>query len=318
MASDRKTCIVIAPKLDVHAFAVLHAAAALDDEFIVIDTEEFPGFLKLRTQIGSESFSGELCLDDGRTLDLSAVSSLWWRRPKPPNVEGLVAKSFSKFALNEGRQALFGSLNTLVDKVFNHPGLSSFANQKIAQLSMARSVGLTVPETLVSNDPSAVGAFYERFNGNIIYKLFTSPDEGLYPTRVMQKAELAEVGSTAACPCIFQENVKGEFDIRATIVAGQCFSARIDFYDDPICVDTRLTSKAVTPIELPADIKAKLLSLVRKFGLIYGSIDMRFSPTRGFVFFELNPEGQYLWTEIEAGLPISRAIALFMTSREQF
>jgi hypothetical protein len=40
-------------------------------------------------------------------------------------------------------------------------------------------------------------------------------------------------------------------------------------------------------------------------GLRYGGGD--------YTFFELNPEGQYLWTEIESGLPISAEIARRLT-----
>jgi hypothetical protein len=52
--------------------------------------------------------------------------------------------------------------------------------------------------------------------------------------------------------------------------------------------------------------------MMDRLGLVYGTADLRYNADLGYVFFELNPEGQYLWTEIEAGLPISRAIATYM------
>jgi hypothetical protein len=52
-----------------------------------------------------------------------------------------------------------------------------------------------------------------------------------------------------------------------------------------------------------------LLQLTSHFGLTYGAIDLRYSADDGFTFFEINPDGQYLWIEIETGLPISDAIA---------
>ena len=52
--------------------------------------------------------------------------------------------------------------------------------------------------------------------------------------------------------------------------------------------------------------------MMDRLGLVNGTADLRYNADLGYVFFELNPEGQYLWTEIEAGLPISRAIATYM------
>ena len=49
--------------------------------------------------------------------------------------------------------------------------------------------------------------------------------------------------------------------------------------------------------------------MIDRLGLVYGTADLRYNADLGYVFFELNPEGQYLWTEIEAGL---RAIATYM------
>jgi len=56
-------------------------------------------------------------------------------------------------------------------------------------------------------------------------------------------------------------------------------------------------------------VQGKLIALREKLGLSYMAVDMRFSAQKGFVFFEVNPEGQYLWIEIETGFPISDAIA---------
>jgi hypothetical protein len=46
---------------------------------------------------------------------------------------------------------------------------------------------------------------------------------------------------------------------------------------------------------------------------VYSAIDLRYGSGGEYTFFELNPEGQYLWTEIEAGLPISAEIARRLT-----
>ena len=63
------------------------------------------------------------------------------------------------------------------------------------------------------------------------------------------------------------------------------------------------------PHDLPADIGAALLEVVRGFGLRFCSADLVLTPDGRYVFLDLNPNGQWLWLEIEAGLPLSAAMA---------
>ncbi len=53
----------------------------------------------------------------------------------------------------------------------------------------------------------------------------------------------------------------------------------------------------------------KLLMLMRRLGLEYGAIDLRLTPDGEYVFFEVNPAGQFLFVEHACGLPISAALA---------
>ena len=53
-------------------------------------------------------------------------------------------------------------------------------------------------------------------------------------------------------------------------------------------------------------------SLVRQLGLHYGSIDMRRTPEGKYVFFEINPSGQFLFIEIDTGHPLSDAMAAML------
>jgi glutathione synthase/RimK-type ligase-like ATP-grasp enzyme len=120
---------------------------------------------------------------------------------------------------------------------------------------------------------------------------------------------LAVLDRLTGCPAIFQEFVDGDFDVRAIVVGDQVFAARLRY--DPLeeIIDTRFVPTTIEPITLPPEITDRLVAMVAGFGLVYSAVDLRYSPDRGFVFFESNPEGQYLWIEIEADLMISDAIA---------
>jgi hypothetical protein len=96
-------------------------------------------------------------------------------------------------------------------------------------------------------------------------------------------------------------------------VGDNVYAARIEYDKVSEIVDTRVTAKSICRFDLRANIVSQVLLLMRRFGLVYGAIDMGFSEVNGFTFFEINPEGQYLWTKIEGGLPISHAIAALLT-----
>ena len=49
--------------------------------------------------------------------------------------------------------------------------------------------------------------------------------------------------------------------------------------------------------------------LCRSLGLRYGAADLILSTEGEYVFLEVNPGGQFLFVEIQAGVPISDAIA---------
>ncbi|CCV06699.1 RimK domain protein ATP-grasp (fragment) [Mesorhizobium metallidurans STM 2683] len=145
--------------------------------------------------------------------------------------------------------------------------------------------------------------------GETIYKMFHSPRVGIHPTRRLRTEDFESIDRLITCPAIFQERIRGEFDIRATVVGDRVFAARIIFAPLEDVIDTRFVETEVTPWTLPADVEEALIQMVADFGLVYSAVDMRYSDELGYVFFESNPEGQYLWLEIEANLEISHAIA---------
>jgi hypothetical protein len=63
------------------------------------------------------------------------------------------------------------------------------------------------------------------------------------------------------------------------------------------------------------DISRAVHSLVAQLGLTYAAVDLRYIKAGEFVFFEINPEGQYLWIEIETDILISAAIAKVLMGR---
>ena len=63
------------------------------------------------------------------------------------------------------------------------------------------------------------------------------------------------------------------------------------------------------PHELPLEEEQRCIRLVQELGQCFGAIDLVLHPERGYVFLEINPNGQWGWIEDFTGLPIAAAFA---------
>jgi hypothetical protein len=223
---------IIAPKRDIHAFAVQRAGISLGEEVLIIDVGAFPDGLRISTSLGAgatRTFLQHPVLGD---IAANEISGLWWRRPRRPSPsEIIVHPTARRVALAESWQAIVGSLMATVKNVFNDPAKSTAAAVKLFHLDMAASVGLRVPRTLVTNDPEQASLFIENQRAGTIYKMLSgaSMGPGLETRRIERVDDLWRVQN---CPIFLQEYVPGEYDIRVTVVADKLFSAKIDFDKD--------------------------------------------------------------------------------------
>ena len=68
---------------------------------------------------------------------------------------------------------------------------------------------------------------------------------------------------------------------------------------------------------LPAGVRAGLLRLMRRLGLVYGAVDLRRTPTGEHVYLEVNPAGQWLFVEQQTGQPMTAALARALAAAER-
>ncbi len=61
--------------------------------------------------------------------------------------------------------------------------------------------------------------------------------------------------------------------------------------------------------DLPTYLKQQVLDFLRHDELCYGAMDFILTPTGEYVFLENNPNGEWLWIQINTGLPIAEALA---------
>jgi glutathione synthase/RimK-type ligase-like ATP-grasp enzyme len=176
---------------------------------------------------------------------------------------------------------------------------------------VAQEVGLSLPHTLVTTDPARARAFVERQAGcRTVLKAFLASEQGWRETRLVRAEDMAKLETVRLAPVIFQEYVEG-VDLRVTIVGSRIFTAEIDATRTSYPVDMRMVvgEADVRVGALPSALEEALLALMSRLGLMYGALDLRRRPDGSYVFFEVNPAGQWLFVEQRTGLPITDAVS---------
>jgi glutathione synthase/RimK-type ligase-like ATP-grasp enzyme len=76
-------------------------------------------------------------------------------------------------------------------------------------------------------------------------------------------------------------------------------------------IDFRLNLAAArtSAAALPDHVSGALRSLMTRFGIVYGAVDLRLTPDGEYVFLEINPAGEFLFAEHGAGFPITDTVA---------
>lgn len=278
----------------------------------VVDAAWFPAQMELVMEALNGHNSIRLHPSTGESIDLSEVGAVWYRRIRPFDLHAELSDETSRlFAWSECNEALLGVWYTLPCYWMNSPLGDEVAQRKIHQLRIAQMVGLSIPETVITNSPAEARAFIERHGpGRVIRKAFRNLPEAPRETAIVSEDELTLIDSVRFAPVIFQTFVPAVADLRVTVVDGDIFVAEIRS-DPEHQVDYRagLETATVRTTSLPDDVADRLREVMDHLGVTFGAIDMRLTDDGDYVFLEINPAGEYLFISRRTGLPIPQAIA---------
>jgi len=306
--------LVISTVADEHAAAVFGELSRQGAPATLLDLSQFPQGMQLSMQyetLGQRNFS--LDLADQTKLNLAECAVIWWRRPQPFVLHpSIIRESHRSFALNECHEAFTGLWQSLDAFWVNDPGKDTMAHRKAYQLRVAQEVGLSIPRTLISNDPVAVREFIAaQGHEQTIYKSFSATEQEWRETRLLRSEELALIDNVQYAPVIFQEYIEARYDLRITVVGDSIFPAAIYSQETAYKIDFRMdiANSRIETVRLPSIIEAQLHALMARLGLVYGAIDMRLTPDERYIFLEINPAGQWLFVEQRSRQPITASLA---------
>ena len=303
--------MIVAPTTDLHARAVSQVLSShFDTPAVIWDSGSIPAEEALCLHLTGDYVDLEIKGRDGN-IALDSLRSVWWRRPGTFRIDAAVTDhKVRQFCVRECSALFRGTLDATDVPIVNDPTAQDVAARKPVQLRMAQRVGLTIPKTLMSNDPDEVRSFWEALDGHCIYKAFTAPSEQLAETRTLAPEDLKHLVQLRHAPMILQEKIEKGLDVRVNVFGESVFAASVTINRPEANLDWRLDLTSTWQEHgLPDGVAKQLTQLLRQLGLQYGCIDLRQRPDGAYVFLEVNPAGQFLFIEVETGQPLARALA---------
>jgi glutathione synthase/RimK-type ligase-like ATP-grasp enzyme len=298
--------LIVTNKRDLTADYLILELKKRHHDFFRFNTEDFPQKIQITWKhINREndiSFSVR-----NRRFTSDDIGSTWFRRPISPTPDTSIIKSeYKDFVVEESTYFLEGIWKTLSTFWVSKPENIRKAESKLLQIRIASQIGLTIPETIISNIPSDISEFSSNHK-DIIYKpmkcgRITYPDQEKHIfTNKVTKEQIEKLHTVSLSPSIFQVNIPKIFDIRVTVIGKKVFAAEIHSQENQETkIDWRRNSgkELIHKIHyLPEELSRNCIKLVEELGLEFGALDFVLTPKGEYYFLEINPNGQWAWIQ---------------------
>lgn len=290
-------------------------------EVIRFDVDLYPLQNKLSTVFQDGQWISFLETSE-KKYRLDDISAVWYRRAYNigKDLKEELDPKFFGAAMGEIRNTLFGFLESVDAYALGKPSVYRRLDSKEEQLKIADKIGLTIPETCLSNNPEDARKFILKHK-NVVAKMQTgfaiyeNGVENVVFTNVVHEDKLEELDSLLYCPMQFQKMIEKKKELRITVVGRDVYAFEVDSQQfEDAKVDWRKDGVNLidkwTRTELPKSIEEKLLELLDVYNVDYGAIDMIVSPEDEYYFIEINAAGEFFWLDnLTEGNLISKSIA---------
>jgi len=247
------------------------------------------------------------------------ISAIIYRRPKPISLSNNYDEFYNRHIALEWSEVLEGFLSYIpVHLWINHPSLNYLASHKIEQLNKAKQFGLKTPKSIITNQREVAHQFIINLKGSVIVKPLSSgyierdkpEDDTLIYTCKFPLSNIELLEKIDECPVLFQEQIKKSMDVRVTVVDNELIAIGMTSLDNlnGQILDIRRNNMAnviYSKLSVPRNVEKSILSLMKSYKLRFGALDFAITPKDQWIFFEINPNGQWAWLDQCAGAQIS-------------
>ncbi len=305
--------LIITISDDIHALAVQHVLAQRGyNNCHIFECDRISSEHQVHWRADSQAHVGRLQKGDGTQINVADIELIWWRRVRADQELDEPPDDINHVSLinNDCRGALNGILSSCFKGTWvSTPEATDRASDKLYQLAVAREVGFRIPETLISQSLEEVAAFSERLEGRVIVKPVVGVAGPLLFTQFVGDPSRLDPASYRACPAAYQEYIAGTEHIRLNCFGDQSFAALIETSD----LDWRHNLKVpVRNWAVPASLHHQVRAVLDRLGLAMGIIDLKRTPEGQFVWLEVNPQGQFLFLQPLANMPLDEYFADYL------
>lgn len=285
---------------DAHA-AHIHAALTKAGATVeYLDTQLFPSKVKLSWQPHDAGGCIELPL--GKKLDLQSIHSVYWRYFYGVRVPAVGDTNQQNIARRDSMTTIRSIFQACPARWVNSWQAYQFHQEKPLQLNTAKSLGVTIPATLIGNDTQEIIQFAENYN-KVVFKPVYGGSHARFVTEKHLETERLNLALKIS-PVTLQEYIPGT-NVRSYVIGDSVYSAEIrtdavDFRDD--------SSAEIFPVDLPAEVQQQSKKIASAFDLKWTAIDWRKNFSGEYVFLEANPSPMFLYFEQQTNFPLTQEL----------
>lgn len=261
----------------------------------------------------------------------SGFDTYWHRRRGEPVVDDVPLLACDRdIAERESQRMVTGLMDALSQGTFavNAMRAARIAEDKIAQLRLARRLGLQLPETLISNAPQRVRTFVRAHEqAGVIVKNFapicwlSDGQAALNFTARLTTEMLPDDAVLRLTPAIYQVHVPKAYEVRVTCIGAERVAVALHSQQSAAA---QLDWRGVSPrqlgvhrVDLPAEVDARCTAFLAAMDLRFGCFDFIVTPQGEWVFLEINQMGQFLWVEdATPEIPLLQMFCDFLVQRD--
>lgn len=304
--------LIVTIEDDIHSLAVQASLIRRGIDCRILESDKLAIEHPLHFSIGNGECAATVRTRDGQITDVASVRLIWWRHGRSTQKLNVDVSEESHFSLinNDCTGTLNGLfLSSFSGKWISNPKATEQSSNKLFQLTVAQQCGFRIPTTLVTQSESEVRRFYDRFDGKIIVKPVVGTPGPLVFTQFVRGGHLEMPDSIRICPAIYQEYIPGRRHIRLNCFGPQSFAAEIETSE----LDWR--PNLTVPVRrwiIPPELQRRVREVLSRLGLEMGIIDLKETPSGELVWFEVNPQGQFLFLEPLTGEPLTERFADYL------
>ncbi len=309
--------LIISNKSDITSDFIVKSLKEKDIEFYRFNTEELTKSVKFSLNFSTNSYQ-ITDLKIKKTFELQEFTSVYYRRPELPafNSSELSVGELN-FIRNEFIYTLEGFYKLLRNAYWISPLYSiREAENKIYQLDIAKSMGFTIPNSIITNSYEQISSFFKENNEECIIKPIKS---GLIEDETESKVVFTNVLKSipkdtkriSSSTNYLQSHILKKGDVRVIVVGNKIFATLIHSQkNSKTKTDWRKGEMILKheKINLPEEINIKCIALLQVLKLRFGAIDFILDNDGNYIFLEINPNGQWAWIEKQTGYNITQEI----------